>query len=175
MNRYANRVSRSAQRGFSLLEVLIAAVVLAAGLLALTALQGALMRNSADAKARSQLAALAQSVMEEARSGGYGAIPVGASVQLSTVDDPNRLTNAAKAMGVATLTENSSVTEVVSGTLTYKVVNLRLSWNDATGGARNLRLTSVISPLLLVQGPLTQLDPPETSAPTGRSCAGRAR
>ena len=75
--KYANPVSRSAQRGFSLLEVLIAAVVLAAGLLALTALQGALMRNSADAKARSQLAALAQSVMDEARSSGYGAIPVG--------------------------------------------------------------------------------------------------
>ena len=164
MNRYANPVSRSAQRGFSLLEVLIAAVVLAAGLLALTALQGALMRNSADAKARSQLAALAQSVMDDARSNGYGAIPVGSGVQLSTVSDANRLTDAAKAMGAATLTENSTVTEVVNGTLNYKIVNLRLNWIDATGGARSLRLTSVISPLLLVQGPLTQLDPPESSS-----------
>ena len=157
MNRYTNPVSRSAQRGFSLLEVLIAAVVLAAGLLALTALQGALMRNSADAKARSQLAALAQSAMDNARSSGYGAIdaPLVASTELQRVE---------RAMGVSDLQDNSTVTEVVNGTLNYKVVNLRLSWNDATGGERSLRLTSVVSPLLLVQGPLTQLDPPESTS-----------
>ena len=36
--------------GFSLLEVLIAVVILATGLLALAALQATLARNSADAK-----------------------------------------------------------------------------------------------------------------------------
>ena len=55
-------------RGFSLLEVLIAVVVLSFGLLALASLQASLMRNSSEAKARSVALSLAKDRVEELRS-----------------------------------------------------------------------------------------------------------
>ncbi len=60
-----------ASRGFSMLDVLVAIVVLATGLLALAALQGALTRNGADARARSQMAAYTESLVDRMRFAGY--------------------------------------------------------------------------------------------------------
>ena len=55
-------------RGFSLLEVLIAVVVLSFGLLALANLQASLMRNSGESKARSVALSLAKDRLEDLRS-----------------------------------------------------------------------------------------------------------
>ncbi|HEX7917238.1 type IV pilus modification protein PilV [Rudaea sp.] len=59
--------------GFSMIDVLIAIVVLSTGLLALALLQGALTRNSADARARSQIAAYAEGLIDQMRASGYSA------------------------------------------------------------------------------------------------------
>lgn len=61
-------LDRGAARGFSLIEVLIAVVVLSVGLLALGALQAALVRNSSETKARSGALALAEEHLENLRS-----------------------------------------------------------------------------------------------------------
>jgi type IV pilus modification protein PilV len=163
MNSKSMRIHGGKQGGFSLIEVLIAVVVLATGLLALTALQGALLRNSADAKARSQLAAYAQSLMDDARQQGYGAIPIGTNDDLLSTSTGNSLTAAAQAMGVSELTETSTISEVVNGTSTYKVVGLQLNWRDVTGAPRSLRMSSVVSPLLLAQNNLNELEPPDAT------------
>ena len=57
--------------GFSLIEVMIAVVVLATGLLALAALQASLTRSSAEAKTRSRVAAMLSARMDELRGSGY--------------------------------------------------------------------------------------------------------
>ena len=55
-------------RGFSLIEVLIALLVLALGILGISKLQGTLIRNSSDANQRSVAASLAQMKIDDLRS-----------------------------------------------------------------------------------------------------------
>ena len=62
------------QSGFTLIEVMIAVVVLATGLLAMAALQAKLASNSADAKARSRVSALLMSVIDDQRASGYDSL-----------------------------------------------------------------------------------------------------
>src|SRR5687768_6971106 len=73
-----SRAHPDASRGFSLLEVLIAVVVLSVGLLALAALQGRLTQASSEAKVRGRVAAMLSARMDALRSGGYGTINPGA-------------------------------------------------------------------------------------------------
>ena len=65
-------------RGFSLIEVLIAVVILSFGLLALASLQMALVRASTEAKAQSQAVALGKEKLEDLRTytglAGYTAL-----------------------------------------------------------------------------------------------------
>ena len=72
------------QRGFSMIEVLIAAAVLSIGLLALGSLQMALVRSSADAKAWSTGLSLAKDKLEELRT--FSSVR-GARSYLSISDD----------------------------------------------------------------------------------------
>ena len=63
--------------GFSMIDVLVAIVVLATGLLALAALQGALTRSSTDSRARAQIAAYADGLVDQLRASGYRNIAAG--------------------------------------------------------------------------------------------------
>ncbi len=175
MKRHTAVGQQARQRGFSLIEAMIAVVVLATGLLALTALQGSLIRNSADAKARSQLAAFAESALDRRRIDGFNdsALSPGTGQKLTT---NTQLQQIGAAMGAPAPTESTTVTHFVAnaggvfpstGCTTaacvtaaiggranvaqYKRVDLTLSWTDATGvgAARTLRMTTALSPLAL--------------------------
>ena len=72
-----NMTSRRTLRGFSLIEVMIAVVVLSFGLLALAALQGSLFRAGAESKARANATAIAQQVVENAKTFAFMSPPTG--------------------------------------------------------------------------------------------------
>lgn len=170
MKRPFNQGLAASQRGFSLIEVLIAAVVLATGLLALASLQAALSRNAADARARSQVAAFVDLAVERVRAGASGADF--AKVPPSTTPWVNPWTTAELSdlqtrAGVSNLNINVTGTHydgrsgsfvvydsASSGNLRiaapqYKELRVVATWNDATGGNRRYDVTTIISPRTL--------------------------
>lgn len=141
-----NRLIR--ERGFSLIEVMIAVVVLSTGLLALAALQANLTRSAADSKVRSRVAALVSSHMDDLRAQGYdSAKSVAATGCVSGNDVCQAQTDAA----IGGLTIEHQVNEVVlpSNDARYKVVKLVAGWKDASGAARSLSMDTVLSPTAL--------------------------
>jgi len=162
VNPYFKSPLRPARRGFALIEALIAVVVLATGMLALTALQGSLIRSSADAKARSILAAHAQAVMDSVRVQGPGIVAPGDTQISAGVSLP--LARVRDAMGASSLVEESTVTLLGTAPNTFKRIDLVFRWDDATGSSRVFRMSSAISPLTLSQSPLDDLDPPIADA-----------
>lgn len=165
---YSDTARRS--RGFSLLEVMIAVVILATGLLALAALQGSLTRSSADAKVRGRVAAMLSARMDELRSSGYGTLvdtPIPPVPTTSTTDpcNDNDATDWIDCTRVQAGLGSLSVTSTVAtwaGTTTFvtpatpaprdpqfKRLTLTASWSDATGNAHQLAMASDISSLAL--------------------------
>ena len=162
------RPSKRAASGISLIDAMIATVVLAVGLLAFASLQGSLTRSSADAKARGRVAAMLTARMNTLRLGGYGALAP-AVVVSTTVDDcdpasPDATdwidcTRAQAALGSLRLDQ---VVQTFSGapifaeaapaspdTPQFRRVTLTATWADATGASQQLGMASDISALAL--------------------------
>jgi prepilin-type N-terminal cleavage/methylation domain-containing protein len=142
----ANRLIR-AVRGFSLIEVMIAVVVLSTGLLALAALQANLVRSAADSKARSRVAALVSSHLDAMRAGGYSGA---ATMAKLTCAGGNDVCQAETEGAVGGLSIEHTVNEVVLGpNARYKTVRMEAQWTDAGGQTRSLSMNTVLSPTAL--------------------------
>jgi Tfp pilus assembly protein PilV len=163
-------VRRTRARGFALIEVLIAVVVLATGLIALTALQGALTRASADSKARSQVAAYMTAELDRVRTGDALVDKV------AVVGGTDAISRAAQAAGLASLSQsvtsqtfyanaagNFAVTNPVSSVF-FRRLTLRTTWTDAANAGRSLSMTTDLSPLLLASSKVLVDRPENTSA-----------
>lgn len=167
MNVKRFRPVKSRARGFSLLEVLVAAVVLATGLLALAALQAALSRNASDARARSQVAAFVDLAVERvrnaARGAGFSDVPPTATAwvdpwtaaELAAVEASAGVSNLDVAVtGTQYDGRGGAFVEydpAVSGAITlsapqYKEVHVTATWTDATGASRRYDLATIVSP-----------------------------
>lgn len=70
---------RSAQRGFSLIEVLVAVLILAIGLLGVAGVQVISMQNTSNANLRTQATIYAQDMAEQIRAHG-GSLPANSDV-----------------------------------------------------------------------------------------------
>ena len=105
-------------RGFSLIEAMIAVVVLSFGLLALAALQSSLFRAGAEAKARSSAMAVAQDALETARTFAFTQAPT-----------------ATYASATYTSLATAALPATTAGGVTYKGCRqvVRYVYNDATG------------------------------------------
>ncbi|MEO5624089.1 MAG: hypothetical protein ABIQ78_11795 [Dokdonella sp.] len=185
-----NTLAKPAHRsfGFSMIDVLVAIIVLAISMLALAALQGTLTRNTADARARSQLAAFSEGLLEQARSASYdcvgsanaacatattnGTVTITPSATGTTVQKnayraqaASGVSNLSIAETVATYYANAAgsfsttaPTTVDSTTPQYKQVKITATWTDASAQARALALDSIVSPV--------EIDPSNTLTTT---------
>jgi type IV pilus modification protein PilV len=154
MTIYNSRLIR--ERGFSLIEVMIAVVVLSTGLLALAALQANLTRSAADSKVRSRVAALVSSHMDDLRAQGYDAA---ASIAATGCVGTNDVCQAQTDAAIGGLTIEHQVNEVTlpATDARYKVVKLIANWTDAAGSTRSLSMDTVLSPTAL-DGSTTLVD-----------------
>lgn len=168
--------------GFSLIDAMIAVVVLAVGLLALASLQGSLTRASAEAKVRGRVAAMLSARMDTLRSGGYGALAT-TTVLSTEADDCDQASPDASdwidcarmqaALGslhfdqrVQTFSGAESFSEAAPSNpqmAQFKRVTLTASWSDATGSSHQIGIASDVSALALSNA----LIPPPEDLSTG--------
>src|SRR6478752_41274 len=175
--------------GFSLLEVLVAIVVLTVGLLALAALQGSLTRSSADAKVRARVAAMLSARMDAVRSGSYGGLtPEGTQAAVVSQDgvpasdcDPASPDNtdwldcARVESGLGSLNTQQTV-NTWYGTASFatpapapnaqdpkvaqfKRVTLNAWWTDAGNVRHDMQLVSDVSSMTLTSNVVVPPDP----------------
>ena len=158
----AGHVVARRSRGFSMIDVLVAIVVLATGLLALAALQGAVTRNASDARARGQVAAYAEGLIDQLRASGFTGITDGTTTITASSGTTAQkaaataLQNAVGISGVSTAIgvshyygsgtgfSTTKPTDYLSGsTPEYKEMNVTTSWTDALGQSRSLKLSTI--------------------------------
>ncbi|UHQ19609.1 prepilin-type N-terminal cleavage/methylation domain-containing protein [Lysobacter sp. KIS68-7] len=154
--------------GFSLLEVLVAVVLLATGLLALAALQGALSRNSAESKVRSRIVALMAAEMDSVRSGAYANVVTTPAVVANNPDctaPANDVERAACDAGLGYLQMTRTVTQYGSNatdtafvqgaapagatSAEFRNVVVSVVWNDVNGQTHTMRSRTAVSALAL--------------------------
>jgi type IV pilus modification protein PilV len=131
------RSTLSRQAGITLIEALIALLVMAFGMLALSGMQLSLSRNADVAKQRSEALRLAQRHMDKLRS--FTAISTGtinwnglASVAVDTQSSSNTTYTPEVSFGGAT-------------TDAMRPVTVKMSWPDRAGVTQSVTLASVIS------------------------------
>lgn len=160
--------TRRRNAGFSLLEVLIALVILSVGLLALASLQLSLIRSSAEAKAQSIGMAIAKDRVEDLRAytseAAYIALADQAATVLSDVGgnqggiDFTRTTTVTRYVYDATSlafesrptdTESDATLTAVAGNTykpgkEFKRIHVEVTWTDAAGGSQAVALEDAI-------------------------------
>jgi type IV pilus modification protein PilV len=145
-------------RGFSLIEILIAVVVLSFGLLALASLQTSLMRSSAETKAQSVALSLAKDRIEELRSfanlAGYTALTDIAlasadTASLGGVDfriwqDVTRYAYHRADREFKEVDDIAALGADFTAENEFKRIVVRVGWTDATGADQVLVLEDAV-------------------------------
>jgi type IV pilus modification protein PilV len=151
----AHRISTRAPRreaGFSLIEALIALLVVAFGLLGIASFQYTLSQASDVAKQRTEATRIAQREIDRLRSFGQRQAEIVANPdRLTYVEDVIDSNGPQPVNGVTTNTAYSMTTTVgvpspapASGDR-YRWINVVVEWADRTGQAQSVRLATVIS------------------------------
>lgn len=139
--KYSGRMQ--SQRGFSLLEVLVAIVVFAVGLLAIASLQGNLMQSGSDAKARTVATSLAEAQVEQLRTflddDDYDAVAGSTEAVTEGGVEFQRSTQITDYYYQVTATEPDGQlvagTDPDTGTADVKLATVTVSWCDAQAGS----------------------------------------
>ena len=156
------------QKGFSLIEAMIAFVVLSVGLLAIASFQSNLFSESGSNKAKSEALAIAQARLDEFRN--YSST-VSDQTDFNTTFTAETVQNdGADIPGTnATFTKGYTIT---GGDNEAKTIQVMVSWDDSSGDEQSVSLsTKVVFQSPRAVGDLANNDP----TPLVDSATGRAR
>lgn len=134
--------ARGRQAGFTLIEALIALLVMAFGMLSLSGMQLSLSRGSDIAKQRTEAMRLAQQRIDEYRSFTSIAVAGGHTLvwdSFVTVTEPVMATAGTNAAYTRTTTMGGATSDAM------RAINVRVAWTDRAGGAQEVNIASVIS------------------------------
>ena len=166
--RMTTRVSRSRHNGFTLIESMIAAVILTIGLLALTGMQSFSLRKNVDANNQTRVTNLAADMLERIQFNRRKAANYhGINVSSSTTTCPTVATdvmangdctqwrtlllssNLQNIVGTVTLNPVPPATDPLG--LNRRTVTVLVTWNEEASGevtaaSKTMRLDTVIAP-----------------------------
>lgn len=124
------------QNGFTLVEVLIAVVILCIGLLALAGLQVIVIKGNTGSKNLTSAAILAEAKTEELKRNGFGSLTNG------NFQDPNNPVNEIGEKG-GIFTRSWEIADYL-GSADMKKIIVTLTWTDSLGD-HNIPVTTVFS------------------------------
>jgi type IV pilus modification protein PilV len=119
------------QKGFTLLEVLIALAILSIGLLAINAMTIMVIQSNYKSRNLTTAVNLAQNKLDDLKISAYASIIAGSETNLNT--------EGVSGSGIF----NRSVTVTTNATPSYKTVEVKISWIDP--GSREIAMQTIIS------------------------------
>jgi type IV pilus assembly protein PilV len=121
-------------RGFTLIEVLVTALILTIGLLGTLGLATGIIRGNFFSKNITSATAIAQTQLEEVQNKGY--------VNATTTNFPAAA--ATVSMGNVTFSRTTTITNDSPNT-NMKTVSVAVTWNETNNAARSVSLQTILA------------------------------
>ncbi len=128
---------RGAMAGVGLIEVLIALVIIAGGVLALSRMQGLLLIDAAASRQQAEASFLAQQEIEQRRSRDFATLAPGTPAATRTV-----------AGTTTTYTvETNIIPTGIAGQMQFRTVEVNVTWTDAQAQNRSYTASTRLQPI----------------------------
>ena len=133
------------QRGVTLIEALVALVIMAFGMLALSGLQGNMRRSADFAKQRGEAMRLAQQDLETLRAFSVLDLPANAASNVQAYADI--VSNVAANVGDPNSNTSFALRRTVLNNIEppLRTIQVTVSWQDRTGAAQSISLDTIVS------------------------------